>query len=230
MNHPLAPGVLWSGVVGNGFRGRWAVGGAAIVAALLVALALAGARASGRAPHLALRDVGSFEQPLYVAHAPGAPGILYVVEKTGRVRVVDHGTVLAKAFVNLSARVSGGGEQGLLSIAFDPRFNRNRLFYVDYTNTNGDIEVDEFHAASDTVANPNSRRRVIVIPHPGASNHNGGQLQFGPDGHLYISTGDGGTGGGNAPDLGVLLGKILRIDPHRHGPRPYTSPPGNPYV
>jgi hypothetical protein len=230
VNHPAGPGVTSNGMAGiGGLRGRRAFAAAAL-AALAVGLALLGARASGRAPHLALRDVGAVDAPIHVAHASGAPGLLYVVEQSGRIRVVDHGTVRSRAFLNISRRISYGGEQGLLSIAFDPRYHRNHLLYVDYTNSNGNIEIDEFHAASNTSANPNSRRRVLVVPHPGASNHNGGQLQFGPDGNLYISTGDGGTGGGNAPDLGVLLGKILRINPHKHGTLAYTIPQSNPYV
>jgi glucose/arabinose dehydrogenase len=212
-------------------RGRLWLLAAATVAALALAIGLMSGRATGKAPHLALRDVGGgFDQPIYVTHAPGAPGMLYVVEQTGRVRLVDHGTIRSQAFLNISGRISCCGEQGLLSIAFDPHFHSNRLVYADYTNANGNLEVDEFHAASNSSANPNSRRTVIVIPHPGASNHNGGQLQFGPDGKLYISTGDGGTGGDNAPDLSVLLGKILRIDPHKQGANPYTVPQSNPYV
>jgi glucose/sorbosone dehydrogenase len=217
-------------VRGHRLRGLLVAG---LLVALLSALALLAGQASGRAPHLALRDVGGFDSPLYVTHAPGAPGMLYVVEQTGRVRVVDHGTIRSQAFLNISRRISCCGERGLLSIAFDPRFNQSRRFYVDYTNANGNLEVDEFHAGSNVSANPNSRRTVLVVPHPGESNHNGGQLQFGPDGYLYISTGDGGGGGDNhdnARHLDVLLGKILRIDPRKQGSRPYTTPRSNPYV
>lgn len=203
------------------------------MAAAAVALALLGSRASGGTPTLGLRSVGTFDSPTYVTHAPGTGGFLYVVEQGGTVRVVDHGTVRARPFLNISGRVSSGGERGLLSIAFDPRFPSNHIFYADYTNAQGNLEVDEFHAPSNTSANPFSRRTVIVIPHPGESNHNGGQLQFGPDGLLYISTGDGGGGDDNhdnARHLNVLLGKILRIDPHEHGSRPYTVPTSNPFV
>ena len=220
-------------MVGTSGNRRVSVLVAAIVAGVAMLVGLLGGRASGRAPHLALRDVGHFDAPIYVTHAPGAPGVLYVVEQSGRVRVVDHGTVQTQAFLNISRRISYGGEQGLLSIAFDPRFHTNRLFYVDYTNANGNLEVDEFHATSNLSANPNSRRTVIVVPHPGESNHNGGQLQFGPDGNLYISTGDGGGGGDNhdnARHLDVLLGKILRINPHKQATRAYTVPQSNPYV
>jgi hypothetical protein len=216
----------------GGQRGRASLVVAA-VAALSITLALLAGLASGRAPHLALRDVGAFDAPIYITHAPGVPGMLYVVEQSGRIRVVDHGTVRSTAMLNISGRISYGGERGLLSMAFDPHFPQNRLLYVDYTNANGNLEVDEFHASSNVSANPNSRRQVLVVPHPGESNHNGGQLQFGPDGDLYVSTGDGGGAGDNhdnARHLDVLLGKILRIDPHKQGTHPYTVPQSNPYV
>src|SRR3954471_14931502 len=210
----------------RGHRGHALLVVAAIVAALAVVLVLLGGGASARAPHLALRDVGAFDQPVYVTHAPGTPGVLYVVGQTGRIRVVDHGTARPKAFLNISSRVSCCGERGLLSIAFDPRFRSNHLLYADFTNVNGNLEVDQFRATSDLSADPASRRRVIVVPHPGESNHNGGQLQFGPDGFLYISTGDGGDMDDthhNAQDRTKLLRKILRISPGN----PTAPLPGN---
>lgn len=202
-------------------------------AVLVAVIALAGGRASGGSPTLALRSIGAFDAPIFIAHAPGAGGFLYVVQQGGQVRVVDHGAVRSQPFLNIAGRISCCGERGLLSIAFDPRYRSNHTFYADYTNAQGNLEVDEFHAPTDTHANGYSRRKVIVIPHPGESNHNGGQLQFGPDGFLYVSTGDGGGGGDNhdnARHLNVLLGKILRINPHRHGSAPYTAPPSNPYA
>ena len=217
----------------SGERRRRTLIACAFVAASAVVLALLGSRATGGTPKLSLRSIGAFSAPVYVAHAGGAPGFLYVVEQGGNVRVVDHGATRAQPFLDMSRRISCCGERGLLSIAFDPDYRSNHAFYVDYTNAQGNLEVDEFHASSNVRANPSSRRRVIVIPHPGASNHNGGQLQFGPDGYLYISTGDGGGGGDtfdNARHLNVLLGKILRIDPHRQRSQAYTVPPGNPFV
>jgi glucose/arabinose dehydrogenase len=213
--------------------------------AVLVALAMAapsptsGAHSS-RHSHvgdgrggIAKRKIGTFASPTYIAHAPGAPGFLYVVEQPGAVAVIEHGHVRHRRFLAIKGRVSSGGERGLLSIAFDPRYRRNHLFYAYYTNRRGNIEIDQFHASSNTHVAASSRRRVIVIPHPGEANHNGGQLQFGPDGYLYAGTGDGGGGGDpheNAQNKHVLLGKLLRIDPHKHGSRPYTVPRGNPYV
>jgi glucose/arabinose dehydrogenase len=202
----------------------------AVVAAAALAIGLLSGRAAGRAPSLDLRSIGSFDQPIYVTSARGAGGFLYVVQQDGQIRVVDHGTVRSQPFLDISQRVSCCGEQGLLSIAFDPHYGSNRIFYAAYTNDSGGLEIDEFHASSNTRANRFSRRKVLVVPHPGASNHNGGQLQFGPDGLLYISTGDGGTGGDNAQHLNVLLGKLLRINPHKHGSAPYTVPARNPYV
>ncbi|MEX0620584.1 MAG: PQQ-dependent sugar dehydrogenase, partial [Solirubrobacterales bacterium] len=124
------------------------------------------------------------------------------------------------------------GEQGLLSVAFPPDYRRSKLFYVYYTDSNGDIQVDEFRRATPLAARPNTRRRVITVPHRINSNHNGGQIHF--LGRLmYFGTGDGGGGGdpdGNAQNLDSLLGKMLRIDPRRSGPRSYTVPAGNPFV
>ena len=182
---------------------------------------------------IAKRMIGNFAAPTYVTHAPGAPRYLYVVETDGMVRVLRNGNLLGQPFLDIRGRVSTGGERGLLSIAFDPRYRRNHRLYAYYTNRAGNIEIDEFRARSNGNANEGSRRKVIVIRHPGFSNHNGGQLQFGPDGKLYFGTGDGGGGGDpreNAQDKGELLGKLLRINPHRHGSRPYRSPRGNPYV
>jgi glucose/arabinose dehydrogenase len=137
------------------------------------------------------------------------------------------------AFLDIHGRVSTAGERGLLSLAFDPRYRRNHLLYAYYTNRDGDIEVDSFRARSNRRVRPRSRRPMITIPHPGATNHNGGTLAFGPDGYLYLATGDGGFAGDpreNAQNRGVLLGKVLRIDPHSGGTRAYGVPKGNPYV
>jgi glucose/sorbosone dehydrogenase len=215
-------------------RWRWSLLAAATFAVAVLCVVLLSGRAAGKAPTLALHSIGAFHSPVYIAHAPGTAGFLYVVEQGGTIRVVDHGSVKATPFLDIHRRVlSGGEEDGLLSMAFDPRYRSNHLFYVAYTRSDGALEVDEFHASSNLSANKYSRRQVIVVPHPGAYNHNGGQLQFGPDGYLYISTGDGGREGDqfdNARHLDILLGKLLRINPHRRGASPYTVPPSNPYV
>jgi len=118
-------------------------------------------------------------------------------------------------------------------MAFAPDYETSGLFYVAYTNPTGDVEIDEIARLNRFQAEPSSRRRVLVIPHREASNHNGGQLQFGRDGYLYISVGDGGAiaePGTPARDLNSLLGKMLRIDPKQAGARPYTIPADNPFV
>ncbi len=182
---------------------------------------------------IAKRRIGRYAAPTYVTHAPAAPGHLYVVERAGTVRVLVRGNPRGRPFLDIRRRVTTQGERGLLSIAFDPQYARDHLFYAYYTNGRGNIEIDEFHAASNTDADVGSRRRVIVIPHPSQSNHNGGQLQFGRDGELYAATGDGGAEGDpheHAQDKHQLLGKLLRIDPHKHGRKRYRSPRGNPFV
>jgi glucose/arabinose dehydrogenase len=207
----------------------------AAVAATLAASSLAtGSDQSGKARvEIAKRKIGDFAAPTYVTKAPGAPGFLYVVEQRGTVVVLDHDQAQAQPFLDIRGRVSSGGERGLLSIAFDPNYARNQRFYAYFTNGSGNIEIDEFRASSNTKATPGSRRRVLLVGHAGASNHNGGQLQFGPGGDLYVGTGDGGGAGDpheNAQNKDKLLGKLLRIDPHKHGRQAYTIPSGNPYV
>lgn len=187
--------------------------------------------------------IGTFESPVYVATAPGEPDLLFVVERAGQIQVLQDEQRLAQPFLDIRDIVLGmpdagaGGEQGLLSVAFPPDYAQTRRFYVAFTNSNGDVEVDEFQrtAGNATLASPASRRVVLVIPHRVAQNHNGGQLQFGPDRLLYLSTGDGGGAAGTLPgensrNLENLLGKILRIDPSPAGARRYRVPATNPFV
>ena len=215
-----------------------ALGAIAMLALMLLAAGTAAAaerhaRAGDGRGGVAKRKIGNFAAPTYVAHAPGQARLLYVVEQRGTVQVLDRGHVKAQPFLDIRGRVSAGGERGLLSIAFDPHFGRNHLLYAYYTNRRGNIEIDEFHAPSGTRAAASSRRTVIMIPHPGEANHNGGQLQFGPDGFLYAGTGDGGGAGDpleNAQNKRKLLGKLLRIAPHKHGRKSYRVPGSNPFV
>jgi glucose/arabinose dehydrogenase len=181
----------------------------------------------------ALRKVGDFDHPTYVAGAPGYPDLLFVVEQRGRVEMLNHGKRVGRPFLDLRSRVDyDGAERGLLSIAFPPDYRASGRFYVYYVDKGGSIEIDEFHRASPTRAAPGSRRTVITVPHPVNANHNGGQMQFlGED--LYFATGDGGAAGdppNNAQDKDVLLGKLLRIDPLPAEGRPYTVPGSNPFV
>lgn len=200
-----------------------------IVTAMSVALAGMPARA---APLAAADFIDTFDTPVYVTRAPGSNTLLFVVEQPGLVRVLQNDVKLATPFLDITHLVSFGGERGLLSMAFHPNYATNRLFYVIFSNLNGDVEVDEFRrsAGNPKLANPASRRRVLVVPHRDAANHNGGQLQFGPDGALYISIGDGGSTPEKAPNLKSLLGKILRINPRQQGAQRYTIPSDNPFV
>lgn len=189
-------------------------------------------RADGRGG-VKLRKLGDFDSPVYLAAAPGAAKLLFVVERDGRIVVLRDGN-RAGVFLDISGRVASGGERGLLSVAFDPRYERNRRFYVYYTDRNGDIVVDHFRRSpkSPVRALPSSRKKIIAIRHRDASNHNGGTVSFGPDGKLYLATGDGGGGGDpneNAQDRRSLLGKLLRIIPRPRTKRGYKVPKGNPF-
>jgi hypothetical protein len=170
---------------------------------------------------------------VYVTSDPTDANRLFVVERKGRIALTTP-TGGTRTFIDLTPLVeSEYGERGLLSMAFDPDFAENGLFYVYYTGKdNGAIHIAELQASGDT-ADLRTWRNVITIQHPDAANHDGGQLQFGPDGYLYAGTGDGGGGGDpqeNAQNRASLLGKLIRIDPHRSGNLPYTVPAGNPLV
>ena len=178
-----------------------------------------------------LKKIGDFDEPVDVTGAPGYPKLLFVVEQSGRVIVLENGR-RAGTFLDLRAQVGFGGERGLLSIAFPGDYSTSKRLYVYYTDKAGNIRVDEFKRRSDTRVAAGSQRQVIEIPHPVNSNHNGGQLRF-LDGLLYLGTGDGGSGGdppNNAQNKDVLLGKLLRIDPRPSDGRPYSIPPSNPFV
>ena len=186
---------------------------------------------------LRLVKVGDFAGPLFVTSPPRDRRRVFVVEQGGRIRVVRGGRVLRRPFLDVSARIVAGGEQGLLGLAFAPDYARSRRFYVNYTNRSGDTRIVEYRArrSNPNRADPRSARVVLAQDQPEA-NHNGGMLAFGPDRLLYIGLGDGGGGDdqhgerGNAQDLGSLLGKILRIDPRRQGRRRYRIPRDNPFV
>ena len=177
----------------------------------------AAARAASSPPAVALQKLpGTFDQPVYLTTPRGDTSRLFVVEKTGAIRIVKSGAVLAKPFLDISGQVSKSGEQGLLSMAFDPRYATNRRFYVNYTNTAGDTRVVRYQASAtdpDTAV-PSSARVILRVDQP-YSNHNGGQLQFGPDGRLYVGMGDGGSAGdpqGRAQNNRSRLGKLLRLN------------------
>ncbi len=163
--------------------------------------------------------------------APAGDSRLFIVEKPGRIRIVRDGTLLGRAFLDLTGAVSAGSEQGLLGLAFDPEYSLNGRFYVDYTNTEGDTRIVAYRVSDDPdAADPESADTILSIDQP-FSNHNGGHLAFGPDGYLYIGTGDGGSGGdpqGNGQDRQDLLGSLLRLDVS--GGDGYAIPPDNPFA
>ncbi len=201
-----------------------------VASTFAVLIALVGA---GSAHAATLQQVGVFDEPMYVTSAPNDPDRLFVVERGGEIEEVRNGAVTT--FADVGPLIGSiDGEQGLLSIALAPDFASSGRFYLDYAGsaTAGEIRVAEMRAAGST-APLSSLREVLAIPHPGQTNHYGGQLQFGPEGMLYISTGDGGGKDDelhNAQSLSSLLGKILRINPLPAGLLPYTIPPGNPYA
>jgi glucose/arabinose dehydrogenase len=181
---------------------------------------------------LVLREVATgLDFPLFLTAPPGDGTRLFVVEKTGRIRVIKNGTLLPQPFLDLSGRVSGGSEQGLLGLAFHPQYAANGRFVVNYTNSAGDTRVSVFRVSSNPdVADPASEQVILPVAQPYA-NHNGGMVVFGPDGKLYIGLGDGGSGGdpqGNGQNKGVLLGKILRVDVSGTGV--LSVPADNPFV
>jgi hypothetical protein len=169
-------------------------------------------------PGLAREPVaGTYSLPTYVTAPPGDTSRLFIVEQAGRIRLVHNGSAQSTAFLDIADLVGAGGERGLLSMAFAPDYATSGRFYVYFTDKAGDIRIEEFRQSSDPGrADRATRRLVLAIEHSNESNHNGGQLQFGPDGYLYAATGDGGGGNDihdNAQNLGTLLGKLLRIGP-----------------
>lgn len=169
--------------------------------------------------------------PTHVTQAGDGSDRLFVVEQSGRIQIIENGTLLPTPFLDISSRVATEGERGLLSIAFPPDYASKGYFYAYYNDLQGDIIVARYRLSSANQADPNSEAIVLTIDHSTFANHNGGQLAFGPDGFLYIGTGDGGGGGdpqNNAQNPNSLLGKILRIDVES-GTATYTIPANNPF-
>jgi glucose/arabinose dehydrogenase len=193
----------------------------------------ANAQGEQELPSLALDQVAAgLENPTTIVHAGDGSGRLFVLEQPGRIRVIADGELLSEPFLDLSGQVSAGGERGLLGLAFHPDYSENGRFYVDYTDLDGHTVVAGYlvSEADSNLADPASGTEVLRVEQP-YSNHNGGQLAFGPDGYLYVSLGDGGSGGDphdNGQDLGTLLGSILRLDVD--GAQPYAVPADNPFV
>jgi glucose/arabinose dehydrogenase len=206
------------------------------VTRLLALVLLVGVAAPAAAKaRVRLKRIGRFDDPIYVAAPPSDQHRVFVVEQGGRIRVVRDGRVLRRPFLDIRSLVRSESEMGLLSMAFAPDYATSRRFYVFYTDPDVKEHVVEYRAGSDDVADPASARTLLVEDDPDFNN-NGGQLQFGPDGLLYISNGDGGGQESGPPDpyhtaqdLGSRFGKILRIDPTGTADGEYRIPPGNPY-
>ncbi len=189
---------------------------------------------------------GSASSPMQIANAHDGSSRLFVAEQAGYIVIYKDGALLPTPFLDIHALVTCCGEQGLLSVAFHPDYASNGYFYVYYINklaSPGDITIARYSVSADPdVADPASAQIVLVVPHPANSNHNGGQLYFSPvDGYLYVGTGDGGGGGdqpNNAQNLGILLGKMLRVDVNGSGTvpcgqstaMPYAIPASNPFA
>lgn len=206
------------------------------IAAMALATAM-GCRDSSAAPAddttaaiKVVRVATGLSSPLYLT-APAGDARLFVVEQPGRIRVIKNGQLLATPYLDIRGKLTSGGERGLLGLAFHPNFASNGFFYVNYTDLRGNTKIERYHATpSSDVADASSGTTILGFDQPYA-NHNGGMVLFGPDGMLWIGTGDGGSGGdpqGNGQKLGTLLGKMLRIDVDRG--TPYAIPSDNPFV
>ncbi|MDQ8758009.1 PQQ-dependent sugar dehydrogenase [Sphingosinicella sp. LHD-64] len=181
-----------------------------------------------------------FSSPLALVGIPDSSGRVFIVERAGRIRILNPASGASSQFLDIASQTTTDGERGLLGLALASDFPTSGTFYVYLTNTAGNIEVRRYRtvAGNRDQGDPASGDVLLVIPHPGASNHNGGFIEFGPDGLLYLGTGDG--GGANDPDnnaqnRGSLLGKILRIDIAGDAfpadpQRDYRIPAGNPFA
>lgn len=189
------------------------------VAALLVTGAVSAA--GGKTQFGKVLVARGLDSPVDVTAPRSQPGRLYVVEQRGTIRVLEGGKLKPGFFLDIRSAVVAGGEQGLLGLAFDPRYPTNKLVYVDYTDTNGNTRVVRYRTNGTRVI-PSTALTLLQVGQP-YSNHNGGDLVFGPDGYLYVGLGDGGSGGdpqNRSQDMSTLLGKMLRIDVRKPGSAP----------
>jgi glucose/arabinose dehydrogenase len=204
------------------------------LAILLAALAGSACAASGStaepsatgAAAYSFRSILTASDPVHVSAPANKPGWLYVVEQAGRIRIAVNGRYRAAPFLDIRRLVRSGGEQGLLSVAFHPQFAKNRRFFVNYTDVNGHTRVVEYRSnAAGTQALTRTRKQWLFVSQP-YSNHNGGQLAFGPDGRLYVGMGDGGSGGdpeNRAQNMATLLGKLVRLNVAVARPNPQIA-------
>ena len=182
---------------------------------------------------LALREVAHVPGAMFAA-APEGDDRLFIVERAGRIRILQAGSLLTAPFLDISSRVSTQGEGGLLSIAFDPNYARTGALFLYYTDLGNNIVIERHRASSNpNLAEPGPGLAIIRIAHPTYVNHFGGTVAFGPDGMLYVGTGDGAGAGDpsrNAQNPASLLGKMLRLDVSAStATQPYTVPPTNPW-
>lgn len=184
-----------------------------------------------------VKVVGGLDNPVYITHAGDGSGRLFVLEQGGLISIVKNGTLNPKPFLDVSELIpddvirGGYTERGLLGLVFHPDYAKNGLFFIDYTNREGNTVIARYHvkASDPNQADPASVKIILTVKQP-YENHKGGQLAFGPDGYLYIGLGDGGSlrdPDGNGQKTSTLLGKILRIDVNADT---YTVPPTNPFV
>ena len=210
---------------------------------LIAALCLAVNRAAAYAPTAAgaqapeavslVEVLSGLSAPLYLTNAHDGSNRMFMLEQAGRIKVLQPGAATPTVFLDISATVLSGGEQGLLGLAFHPQYATNRRFFVDYTRRpDGATVIAEYQVSANPNVADTAEKTLLVIPQPFA-NHNGGMVEFGPDGYLYIGMGDGGSAndpGARAQNVNELLGKILRIDvDHASGSQAYSSPVDNPF-
>ena len=177
--------------------------------------------------------VDGLESPVDLANAADGSGRLFILEQSGAIKILDQESLLTTPFLDIRGRVgSESSEQGLLGLAFHPQYTQNGYFFINYTNRGGDTVIARYQVSGTdkNIAKPESEKIILTISQPFA-NHNGGMLAFGPDGYLYVGTGDGGSGGdpqGNGQSLDTLLGKIMRLDIDQEDS--YTIPADNPFT
>ena len=214
-----------------------AFGARIALTALVVMAALALGRSVSAPPRaeaagVTLQEIAQgTSSPLSIVNAGDGSGRLFIVEQTGRIRIYKNNTLLTTPFLDVTSLISCCNERGLLNVAFEPSYETSGRFYIYYTNTDGDVVVARYTVSGNPdVANPTGQV-LLTIQHDGQTNHNGGAMVFGPDGYLYLGTGDGGGTGdpdNNGQNKNALLGKILRLNVGGAGG--YTIPPGNPFA
>ncbi len=211
------------------------IGYSAALVFALSSMSFYGVRRATAATTIQVQSVvnSGLTNPVFVTNAHDGSNRLFIVEQPGRIDVLQPGQVLPTVFLDISSKLVSGGEQGLLGLAFHPQFNVNHRFFVNYTRqSDGATVIAEYHVSANPNVADTAEKIILTIAQPFA-NHNGGMIEFGPDGFLYVAMGDGGSGddpGNRAQDINNLLGKILRIDiDHPNGTIPYSSPGSNPF-